>query len=268
MKDRLCAAFCEGIQTRDVPAGLAVSTAFAASDGDRIGFYVVRDNANASAATPVPLYRIEDNGLTIPLLEAGGFNLRSGSRSEAVADLLREYNVEIDYDAREFAIEAVPYDEVPAAALRFVAFLLRARDFRLLTESRVATTFREDVGRALRERLVLPNSSNVEITERAAVAPQLEGFPADFVIKVNDRPPVGVFLGTSDARLLEAMVVYMRARYAATVACKVIALIQQEKGLTANVRQQATNELRGGLLYFTSEQKATAIERIAQEASN
>ena len=40
MKDQLCKAFCDNVQVRRVPAGLAVSTSFLSPEGDRIGFYV------------------------------------------------------------------------------------------------------------------------------------------------------------------------------------------------------------------------------------
>ena len=71
MKDRLCEAFCGDLNVRAVPAGLAVSTPFLAPDGDRIGFYIVKDK---------DLLRIEDDGLMLPTLEASGIDFRSGTR--------------------------------------------------------------------------------------------------------------------------------------------------------------------------------------------
>jgi hypothetical protein len=58
MKDELCKAFCEDLKVHTVPAGLAVTTAFAAADGDHIGFYVIKETEDT--------FRIEDDGVTLP----------------------------------------------------------------------------------------------------------------------------------------------------------------------------------------------------------
>ncbi len=43
MKEEICRAFCNEIRVREVPAGLAVSTSLRRSDGDAIGFYVIKN---------------------------------------------------------------------------------------------------------------------------------------------------------------------------------------------------------------------------------
>ena len=63
-KQQLCEAFCGELSVRDVPAGLAVKTAFQFKDGDSVGFYVVRH------PTIQGKYRIEDSGLLIPFIES------------------------------------------------------------------------------------------------------------------------------------------------------------------------------------------------------
>jgi hypothetical protein len=45
MKEAICKAFCDEIRIKEVPIGLAVSTAFRRADGDAIGFYVVANRA-------------------------------------------------------------------------------------------------------------------------------------------------------------------------------------------------------------------------------
>jgi hypothetical protein len=124
MKDVLCRAFCEGLDVHDVPAGLAVRTTFKTTSGDKVGFYIRVDGG---------LYRIEDSGTVLPSLEAQGLDFRSGSRADALANLLDEYSVTLDMDDRQFAIDGIEEGDVPQAALRFVAFLLRVGDFALMT---------------------------------------------------------------------------------------------------------------------------------------
>lgn len=183
MKDIRCKAFCDNVTVREVPAGTAVGTPFTSSDGDRTGFYVVPDGG---------LWRIEDDGLTMPLLEASGLDFATGTRSEALGELLAEYGVQIDPETQTFFVPAVSEAKMAAVALRFVAFSLRVRDFLLMTEARIASSFRDNVARLLRETV----GSRATIREQEAVTPTLHDFVADFVLQASGRHPVGVFLGT------------------------------------------------------------------------
>ena len=252
MKEQLCKAFCDNLHIRDVPAGLAVSTAFISPNGDRIGFYV-RHQPNGS-------YRLEDDGVTLPVLEASGLDFSSGSRGTAMRELLSEYNVEIDEETRAFAMDAIDESHLPVAAMQFVAFSLRVRDFALMTEARVLGSFRDDVGRLLRQAV----GDRAAIEERVPIAPSISEFSADFVLRAANRRPVGVFLGTSDARVLEAVVIQMRALYEAHVDCAIIALLERGRSVTSVVRRTATNRLTA-LAEFRGDE-IESIQRIAREA--
>lgn len=136
MKDKLCKAFCDDLAVHTLPSGVtAVSTAFIGPDKDPIGFYVIKNVTTGR-------FRIEDDGRTLPMLESSGVDFRSGTRGDALTDLLKEYGVRFDDDTLEFGIDGLAEDDVPAAAMKFVAFSLRVRDFLLMTEFRVASTFR------------------------------------------------------------------------------------------------------------------------------
>jgi hypothetical protein len=251
MKDQLCKAFCDNLQIRPVPIGFAVSTGFLSPEGDRIGFYVRRDG---------PLYHLQDDGFTLPALEASGLDFRSGSRGEAMRELLSEYGVEKDDDARTFTIGSVDEAALPAAAMRFVAFSLRVRDFALMTEIRVLGTFRDDVSRLLKQSV----GDRATIEEKKVIAPQLADFVADFVVRAPNRRPVGVFLGTTDSRVLEAIIVQLRARHETDVDCAVIALLEKSRSVTSVVRRTAMNRLTA-VAEFRGDEIAS-IQKIALEA--
>jgi hypothetical protein len=252
MKHLLCKAFCDNLQVRSVPAGLAVSTSFLGPEGDRIGFYI-RNQEDGS-------YRIEDDGFTLPSLEASGLDFTSGSRGNAMRELLSEYGVAIDEDARAFTIDSVAEPDLPALAMRFVAFSLRVRDFALMTEARVFGTFREDVSKLLRQSI----ADRADLEENSAILPELSDFSADFVLRAPHRRPVGVFLGTGDARVLEAIIVRMRALHEAKVDCAIIALLERSNRITNIVRRNATNRLTA-ITEFRGDEIAS-IQRIAYEA--
>lgn len=251
MKDILCKAFCDNLTVRQVPAGMAIGTPFTTTDGDRIGFFVVPENG---------LWRIEDDSLTMPLLEASGLDFNAGTRAEAFGELLSEYGVQLDPETQAFFISAVPEARLATEAMRFVAFSLRIRDFLLMTEARVIGSFRDDVGKLLREAI----ANRAQIREQEPITPTLADFTADFVLEAPNRPPVGVFLGTSRARVLEAVVVQMRAHFETHERVSIIALLEQGQSIPAAVRRQASNRL-AAVPEFRGDEIA-AIQRIAYEA--
>lgn len=249
MKEQLCRAFCDGIAVRSVPSGLAISTPFSLPDGDKIGFYL-REDAGSFA--------IRDNGLVFPTLEASGLDLKNVHRAEALSTLERQYGVLLDPDEGEFGIDVASEGEVPGAALKFVSFLLRVGDLLMLAEDRVASTFRSDVERMLREQI----GERATISESTALSSELSDFIPDFRIESGENL-VGVFLGTSDARVLEALYMQMRAEHETHSKLSIVALLEQEKAISARVRQNANNRL-DAVPYFRGDE-AGAIARIAKE---
>lgn len=127
MKEELCKAFCNDLKVSAVPAGIAVTTPFASADGDHIGFYVIKTGDDT--------FRIEDDGTILPYLEGSGVDFRSGTRGEALTELLREYGAAIDEQTQEFFIGNIAEANLPGAALKFVAFSLRVRDFDVVAKS-------------------------------------------------------------------------------------------------------------------------------------
>jgi Domain of unknown function DUF1828 len=254
VREQLCRAFCDEITVNDVPMGLAVSTGFAFPHGDKIGFFVKSDKISG-------LYELQDNGMTYPGLVAGGFDVKNRIRADALASLQFEYGVTLDEDESEFRLSDIEETDLPHAALRFVSFMLRVSDLLLLEEERVANTFRADVERRLREQI----GDRAIIQVGVPLALGLEEFSPDFVIQAHDRKPVGVYLGTSDARVLEALFVQMRATYEAHIPCSVVAVIETERSIKGKVRQQAMNRLDAVLPFRGDE--IGAIGRIAKEVT-
>jgi hypothetical protein len=251
LKHELCKAFCDQLQFREVPAGLAVSTAFSFSDSEPIGFYVVGPDA-------LGRYRIEDDGNTIPMIEAEGIDLETSTREEALRSLLTEYGVHYDAEKGELLTLPLNADQVPAAAFKFVALLLRLQDLVLLTPERAASTFREDASKAIRNAL----GTRASIKENESIAPGIE-FPADLIIQSGSREPVAVFLAMSEQRVLEAVVAQMAVTYEAHSPCSVIALLEKDSSVTRKMRTRASNRLTA-MPIFEGDQRA-AIQRIERE---
>jgi hypothetical protein len=251
MRDALCHAFCDSLHVRDVQAGLAVRTGFLSPSGDFIGFYVRHE---------IDSYRIEDNGRVFPSLVARGLDFKTGSRKEALESLLAEYTVSLLPDDRQFAIENVSEGDLAAAAMRFVAFLLRVGDFALMTEARVASAFRDDV----RARLLVRVAGRATIEENTPLLPDLADFPADFVLRADGRPPVGVYAAANDDRALQAVIMRMRATHETHESCSIVALVEKGTSLTAAVRSQASNRL-DAVAYFRGDE-AASIDRVVREA--
>jgi hypothetical protein len=124
----LCEAFCNEISVKEVPVGLAVSTPFRRSDGDAVSFYVVYDSLMPGLA------HLEDDGETMPYLEACGVDFDTQTRMRALQQLLSEHNAEYDETEATIRTPNMVRDKIPQAALHFVALLLRLADFLLLRE--------------------------------------------------------------------------------------------------------------------------------------
>jgi len=251
MKAELCKAFCDQIEVRTVDAGLAVGTSFPGINGDPIGFYVIGPNANGK-------FRIEDNGATVPILEASGADLELESRAKAFYQLLREHGAEYDEERGELKTGALASDEVPAAAVRFMALLLRMQDLLLLAQEKVASTFREEATRKIIEAV----GERAEIKTRAPISEQMKDFPADVLILPKGRPPVAVYLVLQDAQMLAAMIVQTEAELKYRIPCKVVALMEDYSSVTQTTLRAAMNRL---VPLSYRDEASTALGRIYRE---
>lgn len=251
MKEALCKAFCDQLSVRAVPAGLAVSTAFTLSSGEPLGFYVIGPDQ-------IGRYRLEDDGTTLPMIEAAGIDLDSQTRSEALAELFAEYGAVHNGEAGELSTPPLTEEQIPGRALLFAALLLRLQDIALLTPERVASTFREDATKAIKAVI----ADHATIYENQAPAAGID-FPADLVIEAPHRPPVAIFLAMSEQRVLEAVAAHMSITYEAKVDCSVIALLDTDTTISRRVRRHASNRLTAMPIFDGDE--TAAVQRIAQE---
>ena len=218
-KDALCKAFCGDISLREVPVGLAVSTIFKREDGDAVSFYVVYDSDDPGQA------RLEDDGFTVPYLDASGVDLGDGTRAEAFAALMDEYGVELDEAESVLRTPLMPIERLAADSMRFVAFLLRMQDFLLVTRERVEETFRADVVRAVTDKF----AGRAEILVDELIAPTLKDYPADLVIRAVGRDPLALFIATSENKALEALLLSMQVQFVAPTPCRVMMVLETAK---------------------------------------
>jgi hypothetical protein len=217
MIENICKAFCDMITWRKVPCGYAVTTPFRFSDGDPIVFFIVKVDQS--------LHRLEDDGTQVPALEASGVDVGTGSRADAFNEMLSEYELHFDSEARVICSADLTESEVPIASLKFIAALLRLQDFLLLHPVIVRNTFREDAVAAIHASF----DQTAMVAENAAISEQLAGYMADVVIG-GDRPmPIAIYLGTSNERALIALVVKMETEKYQVTPCRVILLVEHAK---------------------------------------
>ena len=248
--DMLCKAFCDELLVREVPAGLAVSTGYDWM-GEPLGFYIVGpDDAG--------LYRIEDDGTIMPMIEACVSNLDSPTRATALEQMLTEFGARYEEDKKELSTVPLREDQVPRAAMSFVGLLLRLQDLVLLTPERAESTFREDAARAIRDAI----GEQANIRENESISTRID-FPADMIVEAVGHPPVAIYLVMSDQRVLEAVVAQMSALYEAHVACSVIALLEKPTSISNKMLRYAANRLTA-LPIFEGDSE-TAVQRIERE---
>lgn len=250
-KQLICEAFCHDLNVLDVPAGLAVRTGFVSRDGDAIGFYVTRHPIDTG------LWRVEDSGLVVPMLEASGLNLDSGARATAFHRLLAEYKASYDAESMELHSEYVSEADLPAEAMRFLALLLRMQDLELLNPETVANTFREDVVSDL-DRLF---SDRAALAYRVSPHKRLAEFEADAVIKSGENL-LALYLATTDERVNEAVILWMENQRLQT-GVKVALMLEREKPPQINNRslRRAMNRLDATTVYRDDEEGS--LSRVA-----
>jgi Domain of unknown function DUF1828 len=198
MKDMLCQAFCAALEVKKVPAGYAVQTPYENGDGDPLLLYYIRDATGQN-------WRIEDDGTQIPLLEASGVDLSGKARGEALDFLLGEYGARFDKDERVIHTSFLPEEDLGPISIRFVALLLRLQDLALLSPHVVRSTFREDVIAAIKEKF----AGIATVDESVPVSDDLAAYHADCVISMSHTPPLAVYLGVTEERALQALVLKM-----------------------------------------------------------
>lgn len=252
-KDDICNAFCGQIIVRDVPVGLAVQTPFALQDGDLLGFYVVKSSEGDE-------FRLEDSGHLVPMIEAGGANLETGTRAKEFRALLDEYGAEYDSDSMEICSGFMAAEEIPAAAVQFVAMLLRVQDLQLLRADVVENTFKDDVKAAISN--MLGDVADIEFD--APPAPELADYSADIVLRSKKTgATAAVYLGTTEGHVSEAVSAWLEAQLK-SCGVKISMLCETEKPpVTHKLMRRATNRL-DSVSYFRDDETA-AIEKIARQ---
>jgi hypothetical protein len=254
MREAICKAFCEEIRIKEVPAGLAISTAFRRADGDAISFYAVRNRLEPA------LVHLEDDGTTVPYLEAAGVDFETQTREKAFASILEEYGAQYDSDEAVIRTDEMPESEIARAAIGFAALLLRLFDFLLLSQEHVTSAFRDDAVKRIREAV----GSRATVQEDQLVDDHLSEVRPDLVIRAPNRDPVAVFLAQSAQRVNDAIFLQMAALYEAHKPVSVVSLLELDSSISAKLRQRASNRLSAVPIYRNDEDQA--VQRIVREA--
>lgn len=253
-KQKICDAFCGDLNVREMPSGLAVSTGFKASDGDAIDFYIKRHPMNSGK------YRLEDSGMVIPMLEASGFNLQTGTRATAFRTLLSEHKATFDEDALGLHTDYLEESDLPSAAMRFLTLMIRVRDLELLNPETVESTFREDAEQALRDHF--SNSANIEFRKQV---PGLEDYVADALIQptLSSASPLALYFATNENKVDEAVMLWMESRFKPGRRLpKVALLLETEKPTHVSGRSLRRAMNRVNMATFRGDEDA-AMARIA-----
>ena len=255
IEETLFTAFCDGITVSAVPAGFAVSTGFEDASGDRIGFYLTKDD-------DTDMYRIEDDGSLVPTLMASGVDLTKGTREKLFQQILEQGRVIFDDDSRELRTHWLREEDVPAAAMRFVATLMRVANLSIVRPEIVSANFQEDAVARIKQDL----GADFRIKENESLSPALSDYEPDILLLAPGKTPVAVFIATSDQRIYEAILMQMAARHEAKVECSIVALIDKERSklTTHKMRQRARNRLAAAPEFYGEE--AASVLRIAEEA--
>ncbi|MBA3449322.1 MAG: DUF1828 domain-containing protein [Pseudaminobacter sp.] len=232
LKERICEAFCEGVQVSTFKGGIAISTSYLNASGDRIGVYALGPKNG--------LYKLVDNALTVAFLEAEGAPMSMGTRRETLSAILTQHNAAYDDEMGEIFREDIAEAHLPKAILDFSALLLRLNDMLLLTTDRIRNAFEDDVRGAVRAEM---EKRHIEILENQPVSDQLPEITPDMVFFPSGREPVALFIATSESKLWQAMHLRLIAQHQKHFALSVVGVLEADNSLSQKVRVQADNLL-------------------------
>jgi hypothetical protein len=132
-------------------------------------------------------------------------------------------------------------------------------DFLLLTQEKVASTFKEDA--AVRIRAAVGERATVR--ENEPVNSRLTEVKPDMVIEAPSRPPVAIFFGNSVARVNDAIFLHFAALHEVKQDLSVVALLEEDNSVPAELRRRASNRLATVPVFKQDEDAAVA--RITRE---
>ena len=253
-RNSLCKTFCASVSVTPVADGYAVSTQFADSSGDPIGFYLIRTADG---------YRIEDDGEYLSRLIASGIPIDQGTRGHILRAILEAGGAHLDEESFEIRSEPIEEEELAPRVIDFLSALIRIRDLELITREAVRSTFRDDASEALRR--CFANVAGLE--ENQAVTDEFSEFPADLVIRptVAEGRMGAVYFVTSNEKLSEALLLKMEAERLQRQDFVTIALIENSdlRGISRRKFQRAQNRSLS-MPIFRGDENA-AIRRIEEE---
>jgi hypothetical protein len=198
MKEELCKAFCARLHVERVPSGWAIQTPYKLPDGDPVMFFIITVSDGVQ--------RLEDNGATVAMLEASGVSLeKKGARFQAFQELLVQHGASYDDDAGVICTVDMPTQDIPDTAVNFTALMLRVHDLAMLSVERVSQSWRDDALRDIHEKF----DATAKVEEQVLVSPKVGSIAPDVVIRPVSGPPVAIFLGTTQAKGLTALVLKM-----------------------------------------------------------
>lgn len=252
-KEAFCKAFCDGLQWTKVPAGHVLTTPFRLIDGDPIQFYIVKSTPRGKS------FRLEDDGTSVSVLEASGLDLSRGQRASALDAILAEYAISFDADTLTLRTADLPEEDLPGAALKFVATLLRIQDLQLMAPRIVRSTFREDAIQAIHGRF----DATTRVEEGGHLAAAHQAIPADLVLRRGDLPPVGIYFATSNENGLKALVTKFELERHADKS-KVLLLVEKAKTNPLQEPTYAMAQARLDRVLAFKDVEADALNNIEQ----
>lgn len=241
LKSAICKAFCTRVDVDAVPAGLAVTTDIVMHMGDPITFYMAEGPDG---------YACEDDGDFIATALASGAYVDDGARSETLDALLADHGAYLDRDTCQIRRDAVPSESAADAAMRFLPALIRSRDILLLSREKVASSFADDLHRALEDRLG---------GEYSIAAEEGTDNPADILLKdqQNGLNAALIYAVNSNDKLMAALVRFMeRDKDDAPV----IAMLADGPGASVSRRRFMMAQNRGLPMPFFAGDSESAVD--------
>lgn len=255
LRDELCTAFCRDLSVRAVPAGLAISGVLEDGSGDPVRCFIEKQQGG---------WRLVDDGQFLADLDSRGIERRNGPRSEFLTRILSTAGASIGED--ELQIVTSITAEIPEGrdVIKFLSALIRAKDITFWNKDRVKSTFKEDVYKAISERL----EGRAILQRGSPVDSALKDFPADITIQPTGsgrHVSTAVFLAQSTETLGEALMLWQELKLRNKMGIRVVAVVEDGAVSTSGPKFQRVVNRIDAVTFYRGDEDA-AIERVERTA--
>jgi len=179
-----------------------------------------------------------------------GVDLSKETRRSILNNYASECGVAFDADEFIFHTPFFSEAETPARLLPFVEFMIGIQRMTFLTRKNVEDVFKDEVVSAIASHFA---GEATVVVGRPQVSEIFPDSPADVVVQAPSSKPLAVFIGTSESKALEALLLWSELKNDSSDGANVMLVLDQLKRHTVTNKTLRRAQNRFAVSYFSEQ---------------